>query len=260
MNLDVLLTLFQIGMLLFILLGTIRMIGADKRSLKMALFAFAVASVLLSDLYWLAYGILRPGTRMPFAANEIGEWALFLLLGASLTSQHPIRFQSAKPEILCAALFSAANAALWVAWSGEWVQDILTGVVFGYFLCALVWRVKEENAFSASMWRFCGILCIILIAAQTATFFAPEPVGKPLDLFCYGLLFIGAAVFIVRAVLSLRKDTEPTQCVCHSFAAFAWTVTTMYMSSGGFYNVAMVLSTLCFLLMYLALRKEVAAA
>ena len=260
MNWDLFLNLFHIGVLLFVLAGTLRLIEPDRHSLKAALFAFAIASVLLSDVYWLAYVILRPDTRMPFAANEIGEWAFFLLLGASLTSRHPIRFQDAKPGMLFAVLFSAANAALWIAWSGEWVQDILTGASFGYLLCAIVSRIRQENALSPFMRRFCVIICTVLIAAQTATFFVPETFAKPLDLFCYALLFAGAALFFARALLSFRKGTSPSLCVCSTFAAFAWSVTALYMSSGVYYNAAMVLTTLCILFMYLALRKEVRAA
>ena len=260
MNWDIILNLFHSAVLLFVLAGTLRLIETDRHSLKAALFAFAMASVLLSDVYWLVYVILRPDTRMPFAANEIGEWAFFLLLGASLTSRHPIRLQSAKPELLFAVLFSAANAALWIAWSGEWVQDILTGLSFGYLVCAAVSRIKQENAFSVFMWRFCAIICTVLVASQAATFFAPEHYAKALDLFCYALLFAGAAFFFARALWSFKRDFSPAQCVCRTFAAFVWIVTALYMSSGVFYNVAMVLTTLCILLMYLSLRREVRAA
>lgn len=260
MNWDLFLNLFHIAVLLVVFSGTLRLIETDRHSLKAALFAFAIASVLLSDIYWLVYGLLRPDTRMPFAANEIGEWAFFLLLGASLTTRRPIRFRDAAPQIVCAVLFSAASAALWIAWSGEWVQDILTGASFGYLLCAIVSRIKRENAFSGAMWRFCGIICAVLIAAQTATFFAPEPLAKPLDLFCYALLFAGAAFFFVGALLSFGKSASPARCVCRTFAAFAWTVTALYMSSGAFYHAAMALTTLSIFLMYLALRKEVRAA
>lgn len=257
MNWEIALNLLHVAVLLFVIAGTLRLIEADRHSLKAALFGFAAVSALLSDLYWLVYLILRPDTRMPFAANEIGEWAFFLLLGASLASRHPIRVKSAMPEIVFAVLFSAASAALWIAWSHEWVEDILTGASFGYFLCAVVSRVKQENAFSAAMRRFCVILSAVLITAQTATFFAPEPLANYIDLFCYALMFAGAAFFLARVIPSFKKDASPAQCVCRTFAAFAWVVTTLYMSSGVFYNAAMILTALCILLLYLALRREV---
>ena len=97
MNTYVVFNLFFTAILLLVFLGTFRLLELEKRDARTVLFAFAVASVLLSNLYWLAYDILRPGTRMPFAANEIGEWALFLLLGAAVRTQPEVAELS--PEI-----------------------------------------------------------------------------------------------------------------------------------------------------------------
>ena len=157
MNTYVVFNLFFTAILLLVFLGTIRLLELEKREARTVLFAFAVASVLLSNLYWLAYDILRPGTRMPFAANEIGEWALFLLLGAAVRTQPEVH--SAKREVFCAALFTAANVALWIAWSGEWIQDILTGAAFGYFLCMLAAQLRQEEAFPVWEWRLLGVAC-----------------------------------------------------------------------------------------------------
>ena len=257
MNLEVILNLIQTAVLLLVFLGTLRLLGTGRREVRTVFFAFALASAVLSLLYWLAYDILRPDTRMPFAANEIGEWALFLLLGAALRTQSEI--PSAKREVFCAALFTAANAALWIAWSGEWVEDILTGAAFGYFLCTLAARIKQTEAFPAWEWRLFGISCPVLVAAQAAIFFVPEPVKQPLDLFCYLLLFAVAALLLMRAVRSLKSGGQSASAVPHAFAAYAWTTITLYMSSGGFYIAALLLSTLCFPMMLLALRKEAAA-
>ena len=257
MNLEVILNLVQTVVLFLVFLGTLRLLGTGRREAPAVLFAFAVASALLSNLYWLAYDILRPGTRMPFAANEIGEWAMFLLLGAALRTQSAA--PSVKRETFFAALFTAANAALWIAWSGEWVEDILTGASFGYFLCSLAARIRQTEAFQAWEWRVLGVACPVLVAAQAAIFFVPEPVKQPLDLFCYLLLFALAAVLLIRAFRSLRKGGQSTPLVLQAFAAYAWTTITLYMSSGGFYIAALLLSTLCFPMMLLALRKEVAA-
>ena len=57
----------------------------------------------------------------------------------------------------------------------------------------------------------------------------------------------------------IRKERTPAHGICHAFAAFAWSVTAMYMSSGGFYCAAFVLATLSFPLMLLALRQEAAS-
>ena len=258
MNMEVVFNLFFTAMLLLVFLGTLRLLGSGKREARMVLFAFAVASVLLSNLYWLAYDILRPGTRMPFAANEIGEWALFLLLGAALNTQS--ERLAPKREMLFAALFTIANAALWIAWSGEWVDDILTGAAFGYFLCSLAAQIKLAEVFPAWEWRLLGVACPVLLAAQTAIFFVPEPMKQPLDLFCYCLLFAVMAVLLIRGLRSLRSGEGASPAVLDAFAAYAWTTITQYMSSGWFYITALMLAALCFPLMLLALKKEVTAS
>ena len=257
MNMEVVFNLLFTAVLLLVFVWTLRLLVLEKREAHVVLFAFAVASVLLSNLYWLAYDILRPGTRMPFAANEIGEWALFLLLGAALNTQS--ERLNAKREMLGAALFTAANVALWIAWSGEWIQDILTGAAFGYFLCTLAAQIRQEDAFPVWEWRLLGVACPVFIAAQAAIFLVPESMKQPLDLFCYCLLFAVAAILLIRALRSLGKAERASSAVLATFAAYAWTTVTQYMSSGWFYITALLLSTLCFPLMLLALRKEVAA-
>ena len=258
MNREVVFNLFFTATLLLVFVGTLRLLESEKREARTVFFAFAVASVLLSNLYWLAYDILRPGTRMPFAANEIGEWAMFLLLGAAL---HPHTVvPTAKREVFCAALFTAANVALWIAWTGEWIQDILTGAAFGYFLCMLAVQIRHEGAFPAWEWRLLGVSCPVLIAAQTAIFLVPEPMKRPLDLFCYCLLFAVMTILLIRALRSLGKAERASSAVLATFAAYAWTTVTQYMSSGWFYIAALLLATLCFPMMLLALRKEVAAS
>ena len=65
--------------------------------------------------------------------------------------------------------------------------------------------IRQAEAFPEGEWRVFGVASPVLIAAQTAIFFAPEPMKQPLDLFCYGLLFALAALLLIRAVRSLRS-------------------------------------------------------
>ena len=82
---------------------------------------------------------------------------------------------------------------------------------------------------------------------------------RPLDLFCYCLLFAVAALLMIRAFRSLRNGGQSSSVVPEAFAAYAWATITQYMSSGWLYITALLLATLCFPMMFLALRKEVAA-
>ena len=258
MSPESILNIFQTSVLLRVFLGAIRLIRKEKNTVYLVFFAFAVLSALLSDLYWMAYNLIRPETRMPFAANEIGEWALFLMLGASLQNMSHHRF--AKKEMFFAGLFAAANTALWIAWSGEWFQDILTGLVLGYFFCHLVAEIKQSDVFSKWEWWLVGLSSTILIAAQAGTFFVTDAVRKPLDLFCYCILFAMDLYLISRAVVAYRTKSQVARTVSRAFAAFACSIVTMYMSDGYFYMAALILTTICFPMMLLALRKEVAQA
>ncbi|MCR4804268.1 MAG: hypothetical protein K5981_01260 [Clostridia bacterium] len=256
MNLEGSLTLLQIAAVMFVLLRTIRLVQRGNGSTAPVLFAFAMACALLSDFYWLAYDILRPDTRMPFAANEIGEWALFLLLGASLNADQPEKQPFSRKETAGAALFAASSTALWIGWSGEWVQDILTGFAFGYFLCCAASHAARSKAYPAGLRRLLRAACPVLIASQAALFFVPDPLKKPLDLFCYALMFTVMAVLFVFAVRAIRIGASRDKAVSLSFSLFAWITTTMYMSAGRFYDAAVAVMSLCLVLMLLSIERE----
>lgn len=255
-------TLIQIIVLIYISSGLFRMMVKNHRTGRTVFFAFATTCALLSDLYWLVYDILRPDTRMPFAANEIGEWAIFLSLGAALAYSVEPYGVSAGKEIAAAILFMAANILLWIAWSGEWLQDILTGISLGYFLIYLMIHMKQHSVWSPLRWRLLGIVCVFIIAGEISTFFVAEEIRIWPDHFCYGLLFATDLYLIISAVRSLRRRPESghTDSIGLTFASYAWSLICLYMSAGIFYNTASLLSSFSFLLMFFAVRTEEAAA
>ena len=250
--------LFMAVVQLSVLIGAVRMLHAGRRVLVVVFFAFAVASCLFSTLYWIVYDLLRPGTRMPFAANEICEWAQFLLLASSLRADFPERI-SLRKALLPAALFAAANTALWIAWSGEWVQDILTGFSLGWLLCVLISCFLASGALSRAEWFVLGAAAFLVIALQTATFLVPAAASQFLSLFCSVLLLAVAVLLPLKAVLSYRKGGRALPCFCLSYASFGWSIVVMYMSDNAVYYIALSLSILCYPLMLWAIRKEVAA-
>ena len=193
-----LLAAVQLGVLSF----TVRLFRSERSLLAVAFFAFAAACSLLSTLYWAAYDLLRGDARMPFAANEICEWALFLLLASSLRAaraESRVRIEAA----VSAALFAAANTALWIAWSGEWLQDILTGLSLGWLFYAILAAMSAAEALSRAERIGFGAAAVLVIAAQAMTFYvsgsqAPEVV-------CNVLLFAADAWLILKTVVSLKR-------------------------------------------------------
>lgn len=254
--LPVIFTGFCTAVLLFVIVRAVPLMKSGKRPMVAVFFTFAMVGMVLSNLYWLAYGLLRPDTRMPFAANEIGEWAMFLLLSAALNSALGDRFGSAGREMLCAAAFTAASVALWIAWSGEWMQDVLTGVTFGWFLCTAARAIKLTDALSRRERRALGGTAALLIAAQAATFFVPASLKFPLELLGYALMLSGMALFLAKLLRAHRPDAG----LALSAAGFAWSVSSMYMSEGYYYLAALASAMALLLFLLRAVRREVEAA
>ena len=128
----------HILMLVLLLILSVRLIIINGRKLTTVFMAFCFALWLLTDLYWFIYDYMRPESRMPFAANEIGEAAVFLMMAATLNSAVLLESRLPVHRTACALVFSACNVALWIAWSGEWIQDILFGAVYAWFICSVV--------------------------------------------------------------------------------------------------------------------------
>ena len=258
MNVDVVLNLIMTAVMFLVFLGTLWLLRTEKREARTVLFAFAVACMLLSGLYWLSYGVLRPGTRMPFAANEIAESAMFLLFGAALNTKNR-DYANHKKDIFFTALFTLANVALWIAWSGEWVDDILTGLTIGYFFYALVVWIKQTNSFPKWEWRIICVFSLVLFGTQAAIFWVPEWLKVPFDYFCYAIMMGMEAFLMFRAFRTLFVPERTKFAVADTFAAYAWTQIALFMSSGAFYYVDILLFTMCIPMMLLALKKEATA-
>ena len=134
--LGILATVLQSGALAVVIVSTIKLMINKNATFLPFMFVLAMSSYFLSNLYWIAYDLLKPDTRMPIASNEIGECAMILLLSAGLDALLDGK-QKKVGEVLFAFLFIGANIVLWIAWSGEWFQDILFGIPYVYFMWIL---------------------------------------------------------------------------------------------------------------------------
>ena len=253
-------TILNTAVLLVVIFRAARLIESSGRSMTAVFFTFAAVSLLVSNLYWIAYDLMRPGTRMPFAANELGEWAAFLLLSTSLLCALRERFGEAGKEMLCAGAFVAASTVLWIAWSGEWAQDILTGVAFGYLVCTAVRAMKLANALARWEWRALGLGAGLLILVQSAIFFVPRQMKLPLDLICYALMYLGILFFFGKVIREGRQAARPDALLALSFGGYAWGISSLYMSEGYFYLGAFLSIIVIQLFMLHAVRREVEAA
>lgn len=254
---NILSVLFQtvvLGLLLFL---AIRLLLRNKESVTVVFMSFCFALCFFSNLYWVVYDILRPDTRMPFAANEFGEAGLLLMLAATLNSAVPHGSRVAVKQTIGAVIFGACNAALWVAWSGEWVQDILIGLVVTWLFYSSVCSLKVTRALSKTEWILLGVYCALLIAGQTLTFVFEEPVKSSIDTGCYVLLCLGIVYFIIKLCISFRKREPSKKLVSILISLMVWDSVSMYMSAGIMYHVFLNAETVFFILMYFAVRKVV---
>lgn len=222
--------------------------------------AFAYAAALLSDVYYLAHTLLREGMRVPFAANDIADFGLFLMLSVALCSAVGLKRGMLRGVTAAAAVFSLANIALWIGWSGEWVRDIFGGAPFGAFVCVCFCSLYLTNAVSrgerAALWA----LCAVIVAVETAVFFLPASWKAPVE--TVGYLLMGAVElwFVVRGVLALRPGRSADAAVSLGFAGYMWISVSMYMADGIPYDIFANLSTPHLLLLLLAIRKKVRQA
>lgn len=249
--------IIQIMVYLMVLIKAAKLFIDSEGSIIVVFFSFAVFSLLIADIYWVAYDILRPDARMPFAANEFGEAAGFLLLASVITAVFGDRLIHETKIMLLCLLFIAGSTALWIGWSGEWIQDIITGFAFGYWLCVSVMSLRTIDAFSKGGWYAVGLFSMILILCQAAIFFVPDNLKKPLDLLCYALMFTILAVLILRCIIAIRSDYSSERIISLAFFCSVWSVSTMYMSAGTWYVAAQFAETLIAPLMLFGVRKEV---
>ena len=197
----------QIAVLTVLLPLSMRLIRKSDRAIHAVFLTFILSLWLLTDLYWVIYDFMRPDSRMPFAANEIGEAAIFLLDGAMLASL-VCGWKGARIQTVSALAFAVCNVALWVAWSGEWVDDLFIGAAYAGFLYQVVRALTFHHALKPWEWVALGAGCALLILGQALTFFAPEGAKAGLDTGCSVLLALGPFFYHAAKLLAPSSLSE----------------------------------------------------
>ena len=249
----------QIVVLAVLLASCIAMIGKNEKSLPAVHLSFCMALWLLGDLYWVIYDLMRPESRMPFAANEIGEAAAFLMMAAIVNSV--VIYVTYPPAVytVCAVLFGIGNIALWIAWSGEWIQDILIGTVFTWLLFCIVRALANERALNSREWILLGIFCAALIAGQGLIFVINDETAGIVETGMYVIIFAGILLLLHRLIRMYKQKEKPQKLLPMAYALMAWVITGKYMSEGTMYSVLLLLETMCLPVCFATVRKAVKA-
>lgn len=251
-------TLVQIIMLLFLITLTARNIFLKKSNIISNFFyIFALASLLVSDLYWFVFELIRPDVRMPFAANEFGEVAGFLLLASALKSCFRDYDIPGAGYIIVPAVFTAANVALWIGWSGEWLQDIISGLSLGYMICICVFSMKMSNAMNRTEWVVFTAVPFILVLMETLTFFVPENYKTVVDTLCYIIMAVSIVSSLIWNIAYILRKKDNKQLLALAFSVQIWITICMYMSAGGWYIAFTIAAILILPFTYNAIRREV---
>ena len=238
-----------------------RMIARKKNGafvLPLAFFAFAMVTLATSDLYWLAFTILRPETRMPFSATEIGECGVFLLLSASLSAALPkdlSRRALSPATLLPALLFSACNTALWIGWNGSYLTNVLTGLALWALLAVCLSALVQTAALGKAGMTILGVWAFGLTVLQGSTFLAPENIRAITDAVCYVLIFAGYALLTVWILRGVICREPANRLLALTFSQTCLSLYALYMSADPMYSVVFFLMTVCIVFCFLALRR-----
>ena len=255
----IIILIIQIQVLGILLALSVHLIRENGKKLTAVFLSFCFALWLFTDLYWIIYDYMRPESRMPFAANEIGEAAAFLMMAATINS---VFMHNMRPPILKAVgtlIFAVCNIALWIAWSGEWIQDILFGAVFAWFLYSVVRALSVESILKRGEWIALSVLCSLLIVCQVLSFALKENLKLLTGLVGYFLLIIGVIFFTYKLIREYRNADRSRAEISIAFALMAWIIMGKYMSDAGWYALFLALETTTLLLWYLTVRRVVRA-
>ena len=249
--------LINLIVLLFVLVGLIRMILSGRRSMAVIFYAFSTASLSFSYIYWLIYDLMWPEERLVFAANEVSEWGHFLMCGAVLAYMFKNITRVDFGEICGITILVAVNVALWIAWSGEWLQDILTGLCIAYWAYRLAVGLKESKSASLPEWGGLVAGFVITVLLQVASFFEGAPIGA-LYLASFITLAVVLLIIHIKTILTLVRAKEYSdyrEAFCLALLIVILTGSGMYMSSEPYYTIFLGSMLLPYSYSYIAMRK-----
>ena len=264
MTIEMVFDLFQMLTAIALTALTWREIIKQKKEgasvVTLAFFAFSLVAVVMSDLYWIVFHVLRPESRMPMSASEIGECGFMLLLSASLSSLlNKDRRRADRGLRIAAALitfvFAACNTALWIGWNGSYMTNILSGLSVWALAAVCVFAVLQTRALSKPAFIAFFAALILLIALQGTTFFVPENVVAALDTVCSVLIFTGQFLFAVKLVHGFCVRAPEKSLFALSCSWVCFSLYALYMSSGYVYLAVFAVLTVAVVFAFFALLR-----
>ena len=250
-------TLIHLTAIVISLWLTLSYTGNGRNTGIKVFFSFALLSMLASDIYWIAYFFISPDVRMPFAVNEIGEAAFFLLLASCIKILLREREQKAHLEMLLAAVFTVAEIALWIIWTGEWLEDILGGLPILYFFCLVVKLIKSAGTFTSRAWAGFALMAVAVIAICFIALPIKGTAYNMLQLVLFLIVAMGELSFIGHSIYLMKTGADPMKPISEAFLALAWAISSMYLTEKLSYYTMEILCAVSIVLLAVTLKKVV---
>lgn len=249
-SLDMIAFLIQDFVLIFIIYFCVVKLLKSKNGYLPAFFTFSMISYLLSGLYWVAFSLLKPEIdRMPFAVDEIADSAAILLLSTGLVADKKVDRTARAGELIFTVMFSLSNVALWIFWSGEWLQDIIFGIPYSYFLWLIIRGIADTKPLTSKTVTTLRINSVTIVFLSFLIIILPGSISSVLDVICYILMFGMLIWLLIKSIQSKNLYV--------SALYFFTTIFVSYGCASVLYDLAILFNISALIIMYLSLRKEV---
>ena len=196
-SLDMIAFLIQDFVLIFIIYFCVVKLLKSKNGYLPAFFTFSMISYLLSGLYWVA-----EIDRMPFAVDEIADSAAILLLSTGLVADKKVDRTARAGELIFTVMFSLSNVALWICWSGEWLQDIIFGIPYSYFLWLIIRGIADTKPLTSKTVTTLRINSVTIVFLSFLIIILPGSISSVLDVICYILMFGMLIWLLIKSIQS----------------------------------------------------------
>lgn len=254
-TLEIILSIIQIIVFAVVSYTSARLKLKEEGRLFRVFFIFGIMSLALEYVYWIAYDLLRPGKRMPFAGNEIADCAAVLLFASALALTLGRNRKISWESIIITFILMLPIIALWIVWSGQYIENIIFGIPYMYFLYVILLCIRQHGIFGRGEGIIIASVCAIIIILNYASLIAKDT-ARFTDPANYVIENLLTLYLLIRCIKSLKSEASGQKTLILSFILFFYTCNVMFMSGGLIYELALLMNILTIPLMYLSVKKE----
>jgi len=246
----------MLGVLVCIYMN-VRGLRKHPKSLLTLFFALSLMCLLLSDLYWMVHMWMGRGVYAAFSVVDVGTYGFYLLMAAAVGAVFPEKIREDRLAMAVAAVFAAANAALWILWSGYVFTNILGGVCFVFLLCSEAHGLKCSGALSRWEWAVLAAAGCAVIAVNTALLRLSGGGYYAMNLVNTAVLFAVLAFFYIRTIQALRRK-DADKALALAFSGMTWNFIAIYLSEEPYYTIVDFFILFSIVLVFIGVRRKAA--